>query len=139
MKAKFARTGKAVLFVAGTLLVVVGVFIIFAPAGFYAANGIEVGTGASLMNELKAPAGLLLAAGLFMLGAVFVRRHADTALSLAALIYLSYAVSRAASIALDGVPAPGLVQAAVLEGIIGMACVAVLMLRRSSQVGERHV
>jgi hypothetical protein len=59
-----------------------------------------------------------------------VRSQADTALWLAALIYLSYAVSRSASMAFDGIPAAGLVQAAALEGIVGLACLVVLMIRR---------
>ena len=84
----------------------------------------------SLLNELKAPAGLLLAAGLFMIGAIFVRGQADTALWLAALIYLSYAGSRFVSMAFDGAPAAGLVQAAALEGVVGVACLAVLVMRR---------
>ena len=130
MKPKLVRTQKAVLLVAGALLTLVGGFILAAPADFYAANNIELGANVSLLNELKAPAGLLLAAGLFMLGAIFVRGIADTATSLAALIYLSYAGSRFVSMVFDGVPAAGLVQAAALEGIVGLACLAVLMIRR---------
>lgn len=130
MKTKFSKTANALLFVAGALLIVVGAFIIMAPVDFYASSDIAVGSSASLLNELKAPAGLLLAAGVFMLSAIFVRHKADTALSLAALIYLSYAFSRLMSIVFDGVPAAALVQAAVLEALIGIACVAVLMLRR---------
>ena len=130
MKAKLAKTQKALLPVAGALLILVGTFIIASPVVFYAANNIEVGANPSLLNELKAPAGLLLAAGLFMLGAIFVRGMADTALWLAALIYLSYAGSRFVSMAFNGVPATGLVRAAALEGIVGLACLAVLMMRR---------
>ena len=84
----------------------------------------------SLLNELKAPAGLLLPAGVFMIGAIFLCNPADTALGLAALIYLSYAVSRFVSMAFNGVPAAGLVQAAALEGIVGLASLVVLMIRR---------
>lgn len=130
MKTKLAKTQKAILLVAGAVLVLVGMFILTSPADFYAANNIELGSNVSLLNELKAPAGLLLAAGVFMIGAIFVRSQADTALWLATLIYLSYAVSRLVSMTLDGVPAAGLVQAAALEGVIGLACLAVLMVRR---------
>lgn len=130
MKTKLAKIRTALLLVAGALLILIGTFIIASPADFYASNNIELGTNVSLLNELKAPAGLLLAAGLFMIGAIFVRSQADTALWLAALIYLSYAGSRFVSMAFDGVPAAGLVQAAALEGVIGVACLAVLMMRR---------
>ena len=135
MKPKLVRTQKAVLLVAGALLTLVSVFILTTPADFFASNNIELGANLSLLNELKAPAGMLLAAGLFMLGAVFVRGIADTATSLAALIYLSYAGSRFVSMAFDGVPATGLVQAAALEGIVGLACLAVLMIQRISARG----
>ena len=131
MNTKLVKTQRAILLVAGALLILVGSFILAAPIDFYASNSIELGANVSLLNELKAPAGLLLAAGLFMLGAVFVRGMADMATSLAALIYLSYAVSRFASMAFDGVPATGLVQAAALEGIVGLACLAILMIRRT--------
>lgn len=118
------------LFVSGALLVVIGSFIVAAPAGFYAANGIELGTNVSLLNELKAPAGVLLVAGLFMIIAVFVRRFTDAATGLAALIYLSYAASRFTSMVVDGLPADGLVQAAALEALIGFACLTMLLPRR---------
>ena len=130
MKTKLAKAQAVLLLVAGAMLILVGIFIMASPVEFYASNGIELGTNPSLLNELKAPAGLLLAAGLFMIGASFVRRQADTALWLGALIYLSYAGSRFVSMAWDGVPAAGLVQAAALEGVVGLACLAVLMIRR---------
>ena len=130
MKSKLAITQTAVLLVAGALLILVGALILASPADFYAANEIDLGSNVSLINELKAPAGFLLAAGLFVIGAIFVRRLADTAMALAALIYLSYAGSRFASMAADGMPAAGLVQAAALEGLLGLACLTILMYRR---------
>ena len=130
MNTKFAKTQNALLLVSGALLILVGTLILASPADFYASNNIELGANVSLLNELKAPAGLLLAAGVFIAGAIFMRNQADIALWLAALIYLSYGISRSASMALDGIPAAGLVQAAALEGIIGLACLVVLVIRR---------
>ena len=130
MKTKLVITQKALLLLAGALLILVSTFILTSPANFYASNNIELGANVSLLNELKAPAGLLLAAGVFLISAIFLRSQADTALWLAALIYLSYAVSRFMSMASDGVPAAGLVQSATLEGIVGLACLVVLMIHR---------
>ena len=130
MKTELAKTQTVLLLVAGALLILVSGFILASPAEFYAANRIELGANVNLINELKAPAGLLLAAGLFMIGAIFVRSQADTALWLASLIYLSYAGSRFLSMAFDGLPAAGLVQAAELEGVVGLACLAVFAMRR---------
>ncbi|MCB1740245.1 MAG: DUF4345 domain-containing protein [Gammaproteobacteria bacterium] len=113
------------------MLVLVGFLILAAPVEFYAANKIELDANVNLLNELKAPAGMLLVTGLFMVGAIFVGRLTDTAMALAALIYLSYAASRFSSMAFDGVPAAGLVQAASLEAVIGLACLSVLLARRA--------
>ncbi len=71
MKTRLAKTQKALLFVAGALLILVSSFILASPADFYASNNIEPGANVNLLNELKAPAGLLLAAGLFMIGVQF--------------------------------------------------------------------
>ena len=118
------------LLTAGALLVFIAVFITVSPLDFYAANDIVPGTNPSLRSELKAPAGLLLAAGSLMLLAVFVSSLVDTALLLAALTYLSYAAARYASMLTDGIPAAGLVQAAALEAVIGLACLCAMVLRR---------
>ena len=118
------------LLTAGALLVFIAVFITASPLEFYAANDIVLGANPSLRNELKAPAGFLLAAGSLMLVAVFVSSLVDTALLLAAMTYLSYAGARYASMLTDGMPALGLVQAAALEAFIGMACLAAMVSRR---------
>ena len=131
MKTILIRAQSALLLVAGALLIFIGMFIHMSPVDFYASNNIDLGVNVSLLNELKAPAGFLLAAGLFMIGAIFIRHLADTAMLLATMIYLSYAGSRFASMIIDGTPAAGLVQAAGLEGIIGLACSAMLFLRRN--------
>lgn len=127
---KLAKTQKLVLFVAGALLILIGTLINSSPVDFYATNSIDVGSNISLLNELKAPAGFLITAGLFIIAAIFVQRLADSAMSLAALIYLSYASSRLASMLFDGMPAEGLIQAAALEALVGLACLAVLLNRQ---------
>ena len=129
MKLKLEKTQKVVLLVAGVILILVGVLVISSPDDFYAANNIDLEANISLLNELKAPAGMLLSAGLFMIVAVFVRNFSDTAMGLATLIYLSYASSRFMSMASDGMPAPGLVQAAALEAVVGLTCLGILMIR----------
>ena len=117
------------LLMAGALLSLVGVMILATPIDFYAANSIELDSNVSLLNELKAPAGFLLVAGGFIISAVFIRSMINMAILLATMIYLSYATSRFVSMWLDGLPATGLVQAAALETTIGLACLAVLLIR----------
>ena len=132
MKTKLIKMQSVVLLVAGVILTLIGAFILTSPVDFYASNSIELGANVSLLNELKAPAGFLLSAGLFMIAAIFVRHLADTAILLAAMVYLSYAGARVVSIVSDGIPAAGLIQAAALEAVIGLACLTVLLLRNKT-------
>lgn len=132
MKTVLPKTHMALLLVSGTLLILVGTSIIVSPADFYASNNIEIGTNLNLLNELKAPAGLLLAAGMFMIIAIFVRSKSDIALRLAALIYLSYAATRFVSMVVDGIPASGLVLATALEATLGLACLLVVLIGKVS-------
>ena len=127
------KTRAGLLFVAGALLLLVGSFILAAPAAFYATNGIDPAGNVNLLNELKAPAGLLFTAGLLMIGAIFRRELANTATALAALIYLSYTVTRGISMTVDGMPAAGLVQAMALEGVLGLACLAVIVVDKMTR------
>ncbi len=131
MKNKLAITRGAVLLIAGSLLILIAAFITTSPVAFYASNEIELGASVSLLNELKAPAGFLLAAGAFMIVAIFVRSLGTTAMLLGAMVYLSYAAARFVSIGVDGLPAAGLVQAAALEAVIGLACLALLLAQRA--------
>ena len=109
---------------------VIGMSIIVSPVVFYGSYNINIGDNVSLLSELKAPAGLLLVAGVFMVYAIFDKTKRDVALGLAVLIYLSYAASRAVSMVWDGVPASGLVLATAIEAIIGLTCLVLLLAGR---------
>ena len=97
---------------------------------FYAGYGINVGGNVSLLNELKAPGIALMASGFFIAAGAVVVRLAPVSAFVAAFLYLSFGLSRLVSIDLDGLPADGLVQAAGIELVFGLACVFVLVLRR---------
>ena len=65
---------KGLLLVSGLIAVGIAVAILFMPDAFYAGYGIDTGANVSLANELKAPAGMLLIAGLLVLAGVFTPR-----------------------------------------------------------------
>lgn len=118
---------RLVLFGSGLVAVAIAVAILFAPAAFYAGYGIDVTGDATLANELKAPAGALLVAGLVMFAGAFRTDFAVVSLTTAAVVYLSYGLSRVTSIAIDGVPHGGMVSAAGLELVIGAVCLVTLL------------
>jgi hypothetical protein len=130
---KNSKVLKTILIISGLIASGIGAAILFAPVAFYATYGIELGGNFSLLNEIRAPGGALLAIGLLIISGAFVDKLAFTAVVVSTLLYLSYGLSRVMSIAIDGMPAEGLVQAAVLEIITGLACVFALVKYRGKQ------
>ena len=120
-------TARLILFCSGLVAVGIAIAILVAPAAFYAGYGIDVTGDATLANELKAPAGALLVAGLIMFAGAFRRELAIVSLTTAAVVYLGYGLSRVASIAIDGVPHSGMVNAASVEIVIGAICLLTLL------------
>ena len=121
------NTAPLILLPSGIIAVVIAGTILFAPEALYAGYGIDVSGNATLANELKAPAGMLLAAGLLMFAGVFRSQLAVVSLATAAVVYLSYGLSRLTSMAIDGLPHSGLVGAAGVELIIGVVCLLTLL------------
>ncbi|WP_447003490.1 DUF4345 domain-containing protein [Saccharothrix isguenensis] len=127
---------RAVLSVSGLVLVVIGAASLFAPVAFHAVNGIDAAGGPSVLSELRAAGGGLLAAGSVVLSGAFVPRLTATAAVLGALVHLSYGLSRLLGMAVDGMPAAGLVLATAVELLLGVACARVLhLLRRTKAAG----
>ena len=127
---------RGILAISGLIAVAIAGMILFVPDAFYAGYGsIELAGNPTLANELKAPSGALLVAGLLMFAGVVQRAWLVPGLAVATFIYLSYGVARILSILLDGVPHSGMVWAAVIEIVIGGLCVAALLRLRA--VAER--
>ncbi len=128
---------RGLLLASGLIAAGIAATILFAPNAFYRDYGIDIGSNVSLANELKAPAGALLIAGLLMLAGVFRSEFAIPSLATATAIYLSYGLSRLLSMAIDGIPHSGLVGAAVVEIAIGVICFLDLTRHRRIKVARQ--
>ena len=118
---------KAILLISGLIAAGVGGVILLMPAAFYAGYGIDLGGNVSLLNEIRAPGGAMLAAGILVMAGAFVARLTFTATVLATVLYLAYGLSRVLSIAIDGLPVEDLVFATVLELVVGAVCLVALV------------
>jgi len=128
------KTLRILLITSSLIAIGIGASILFAPAWFHAGHGIELGTGASLLSEVRAPGGALLGLGLLMGVGAFARAFTLASTAIAAAVYLAYGGSRLLSFALDGLPAPGLVGATALELALGGAC-GLLLLQGALRAG----
>lgn len=118
---KESKVLKAYLVLSGLIALGVGVSVLFATVPFYEDSGIPLGNNISLINELKAMGGGLLAAGALVMSGVFIKRLTYSATLISALMYLAYGLSRVFSMATDGMPVSVLVQVSVVELVVGTA------------------
>lgn len=133
---QLTKTLRSLLVLSGLVAMGIGVSLVASPIAFHAGYGIELGDDASLLSEVRAPGGALLALGALMLAGAFSPALTLASTSIASAVYLGYGVARLVAIALDGMPDPGLVAAAVVELLIGGAC-AVALVRGAQRAGER--
>jgi hypothetical protein len=120
---KNSKVVKLILLISGLIAIGIGSSILTVPISFYATNGITLEGNISLLNELRASGGALLASGILIVSGVFVKKLTFTSTVISSVLYFSYGLSRLLSTAIDGAPAEGLIQAVILELIIGLACV----------------
>jgi len=130
---KNSKMLKTILILSGAIGAGIGAAILFAPAAFHGSAGIELGDSASLLSEIRAPGGMLLACGLLIMLGAFIARMTFTATVISAALYLSYGASRLFSMAIDGMPHETLVLAAALEIIVGLVCVFALVKYQNPQ------
>ncbi len=124
------KTPTAVSFflaITGVLVVFVGGSLLLDPVGFEASAGLQLGRDASLLSEFRAPGGALLAGGIVIALGAFISRMAPLSTLVAAVILLSYGLSRIVGIALDGIPSATLLAAMAVE--LGVGVVSLLVLR----------
>ncbi len=110
----------ALLGVGALVALAIALAILFVPGPFYAGYGIDPAGNVALLNELKAPALLILAAGLAMLMGLARPAWRQRALWTGALFYLSFGLSRLFAMALDGPPPAGLLWAMASELVLGL-------------------
>ncbi len=121
---------KVFLALSGLIAAGIAVAIWTVPSAFYGSYGIDLGGDVNLINELKAPAGVLFAAGLTILAGAIKSRFIPISMKVAAILFLSFGLSRFASFAIDGLPNESLVAAALLEVAIGAIAVVGLLAHR---------
>jgi hypothetical protein len=123
---------RVVLGVAGSVAFGIGVAILSAPMSFYATYGIDLGSQPNLLSELRAPGANLAVLGAIILAGAVHSRIARLSATLGAMVFLAYAFGRLVSMALDGMPSHGLIEATLIEFAIGGLC-AILLWRGKSR------
>lgn len=124
---------KTILIISGLVVVGVGAVFLFTPVSFYAGLGVDLGGSITLLNDIRATGGGLLAIGILIMSGAFVAKLAFTATLVSALLYTSYGLARIQSIAVDGMPVESLLMVTVLELVIGLVCAFAFLKYRDNE------
>lgn len=132
-----SATNRLVILLSGLVACGIAAAILIAPDAFYASYEIELAGDSNLTNELKAPAGALLLAGLMIIAGSVRTQLIAYSMTTAVALYLSFGLSRVLSMIVDGVPGDGLVRAAIVEVAIGTICL-INLISYSSQSNAQN-
>ena len=128
---------RVLLVLSGLVAIGIGATLLVAPVPFHATNGIEIAADPSLLSEVRAPGGALLVLGSMMWIGVFAPAFTLASTAIGAAVYLAYGGSRLLSIAVDGVPGPGLLAATAIElALGGMCAIAIARSAERKRVAE---
>lgn len=116
MKYPFTRVFLAL---SGAIAAIIGISVLFIPHAFFATNHITLGTDPNMMSEIRAPGGLLLAAGVVMICGAVMTSLIRAALLTGAVVFSMYGVSRVVSLVFDGFPSSSIISALVIELVVG--------------------
>jgi hypothetical protein len=120
---------RAALGGAGALLGLIGGALLIAPGSFLETSHIAVEHDPDLISELTAPTGFLLISSALMMRGAVRPRFADLALSIGAIVYGSYGLSRLVGMALHGVPSTSLLAAMVIELVLAGLLISLRLAR----------
>ncbi|MDJ0592278.1 MAG: DUF4345 domain-containing protein [Pleurocapsa sp. MO_226.B13] len=132
-KSKFLTV---ILCLSGLIAMGIGTIVQISPLDFYSANNIDIGSNINLFSEIRASSGFLLTSGILILTGAFVSQLTFTSIMFATVLYLSYGLSRFASMTIDGMPVNSLIQAALIEITIGLFCLFSLWRYLHSEFGN---
>ena len=130
------RSTNLFLFVSGLMLLAIGLALLLIPNAFHASYGITHANDPNLLSEIRAPGGMLAASAVLILLGVFFDRLRSLAVVLTILVYGSFGVARLVGMAIDGMPASGIVSATILELAIAAIGFFIYRRRASSAVSE---
>jgi len=116
---KNSRVLKTILFLVGLSLIVMGIWRVTNPVGFYAFSGIILGGDISNLNEARAAGGAIVGFGLLILSGAFNRKLSYTSTIIAMALFYSYGIARVFSLVVDGYPGDMLIQGIVGEFVLG--------------------
>ena len=122
---------RILLLTAGGAAVLIGSLLLFTPSTLHTPNGVELGTNASLLSEIRAPGGALFATGVLIALGAFIESLTFTSVLITAVVFFSYGLGRVVSFVADGIPASALLAATAVELGVGLLAMMTLVNSRS--------
>lgn len=112
---------KAYLFIAGLVMMLVGIYIALATNDYVAALTSQTeNPSISMLSDLRGMGGMLLMLGTYVFISLFRKSWRNSGLIMATVVYTSFVLFRSLSFALDGLPEIGILMAYLIELILAV-------------------
>lgn len=121
---------KAILLLAGTVSLAIGIAITFLTEGFYTSTGVDLQGNPNLYSEIRASGAVLMVVAVFLLAALFKANLRPAALIVCAVYFGAYGVARLYSVADIGWAGPEITTAMITELGIALSAIGVTMHNR---------
>lgn len=122
---------KIALSLSALTLGTVGSLVVFAPVSLFELNNIALDPSAAMMSEIRAPGVLILFGFALAMAGLKNDRLLRPALTLSAVLLLSYGVGRLISLPMDGIPPVSLLAALAIELVLGAWCALLVVNARA--------
>jgi len=117
-----------ILSLSSLLLIFVGVIRLSNPIKAYLnSSGIKLQNDASLLNEMRGVAAVMLCTGIIVLLGTFIDKLSFTSHVVALLLFLGFLIGRLISLKADGKPSKQITQGILFEFVLGTANVLCLI------------
>ena len=127
-----SRLTQIIVFISSLIALLIGGALLFTPISFEATANIVLPKDPSLLSEIRAYGGVIIASGVIIMRGVIKPAFMGVSLSICSIIYLSIGISRLVSLLVDGTPSDPIITATIVEFAIGFICTALLLKKRST-------
>ena len=116
---KNSKVLKGILILIGINLVVLGLWRLLNPIGFFDFSGLLLSADAGLLNEARGTGGAIIGFGLLILLGAFKKKLAFTSTIVAIILLFGFGIARIISVVIDGNPGEALYKGIIGEFVMG--------------------
>jgi len=124
---KNSKVLKAILILLSVPLIVLGLWRLLDPIGFFEFSGLLLSADAGLLSEARGTGGAVVAFGFLILLGAFKKNLSYTSTITAMILFLGFGIARVIGVVVDGNPGGMIFQGIIGEFVMGLLALFALI------------